>query len=497
MLNESAVMTGFAGLDGLCKAETWAMNIGKVAERPYRLEASFYASDGYLALQAMKNSGFELGTIAEQAVVRWFGPFSRRYVDDPEHGLPFLSSSHMMEARPRNYPLISLKHTQDLQRYIVREGQILVSCSGTIGNVALVTKDLDGWAVSQHAIRVIARDPLDLGPLYCFLQSPLGQFLVKRNTSGSVVPSIYEGDVANLPIPRLPLALRRELTEHILKVSALRVEANRLLGEAEQMLQESLNLPAMETFLSIKDAATDQSSMVFSVRARERIVSRVGYGQARLDATFHDPAAERLRAYLRERGGIRLGELLDEVRNSSLRKRAYVEGAENGVPLMGGKQLTQLRPVPLGFLSRFLTKGLSQEQVSENWILVSCGGTIGRISLVGRHVSRYVFTQDVMRLICDERKAYPGFLFAFLASPYGQIQLMSASYGSVQKKLRPFQIMDLLFWIPSDRGLSVHKVVQAAFRNRAEAMDMENEAFALFLKAIKQGRHATESHWGQ
>jgi type I restriction enzyme S subunit len=105
-----------------------------------------------------------------------------------------------MEARPRNYNLISLKHTKNLEKYIVKDGYILVSCSGTIGNIALVTKDIDGWAVSQHAIRVVVHDINNLGPVYCYLQSPLGQFLVKRSMSGSVMQSIYAADVSYLLI---------------------------------------------------------------------------------------------------------------------------------------------------------------------------------------------------------------------------------------------------------------------------------------------------------
>lgn len=497
MSSKAATLQGFPGLDGLCRAETWGLDVAKLMERPFRLEAGFYGSDGYAAMEAMTRSGFEMTTVGDLARVLWFGPFPRRYVDDPEHGLPFLSSSHMMEARPRDYPLISFKHTPDLERYIVREGQILVSCSGTIGNVALVTKDLDGWAVSQHAIRVIPRDPLNVGVLFCFLQSALGQFLIKRRTSGSVVSSIYQADIADLPIPSFPLGLRKRLSDLILDASRLRVDANALLDRSQVMLVKQAGLPSFATFGRSESLSIDHQATLFALPAAANLSAQKRFGMRRLDVTYHDPAIAKLKAFLHSRGGVRFGDLVQEIRSSALRKRAYVEGAENGVPLLGGKQLMQTRPVPVGFLSRFLTKGLARERVSKGWLLLSSGGTIGRLALVDRHQDRSIFTQDVLRLICNASKTFAGFLYAFLASPYGNTQLIAASYGSVQKKLRDFQVANVLVPLPDDRGESIHQVVDDAFEKRADAIDFENQAVLLFIDAIKQGRQATDAQWGQ
>lgn len=489
---------GFAGLDGLCKAETWGMGVGKVLERPSRMEAVFYASDGYQALQAMLHSEFELSTVGAFARVIWLGPFARKYVNDPAHGTPFLTSSTMMEARPRAAKLVSNKHTGHLPALRVFDGYILVSCSGTIGNVALCTKDVEGWACSQDAIRVVVNDPVDLGPVYCFMQSSLGQFLIERSQTGSVVRHIYEADVANLPIPRLPLALRQELSERVRKVSALRVEANRLLDEAERMVQEQLALaPIGVCEEEVGQGTANQGATVFTVQARERITAKSGYGQVRLDATSFHPAAERLRTHLLERGGVPLGDLLREVRNSNLRKRVYVEDHDCGVPLIGGKQLLMLRPSDLKYLSSVHTKGLGVERVREGWTLVSCGGTVGRVLFVHRNYNDWVMSQHVMRLIPHTGKVHPGFIAAFLSSVYGQIQLRQLSYGSVQKELRDFHFKDMMIALPSDAGLSIHKTVESAYDKRADARALEQGAFDLFMDVIRQGRQATESQWGQ
>lgn len=487
----------FDSLHQWCRAEHGALSSNKLYERPYRMEASFYTSDGYTSLNAMRNSGFTLQKIGDIATVWWFGPFARRYVSDPAYGVPFLSSSNMMEARPKSYNLISKKNTKNLEKYVVKEGDILISRSGTIGNIALVTKDMGGWTVSEHAIRVIVRDAIDLGTVYCFLQSSLGQFLIQRSMSGSVVQSIYEADISNLSIPKFPLRLRQELTKSIKEVSDLRVEANHLLDEAEKMIQQQLELPDIEYFDPLSETQQNHNATIFSVEANDNIIGLNQFGRCRLDATYHEPGAVKIKKFILSKPeGQLLGQLLKDVRNSNLRKRIYVDEPENGVPLLGGKQLTQIRPSDINYLSSSLTRGLKKERVANGWILVSCGGTIGRTFLVHKNYDQYVFTQDVMRLIIEDSKSYSGFVFSYLSSWYGQTQLLQASYGSVQKKLRDFQFRDIAIILPEDKGLSIHEKTLAGFEKRAEALEKENAAFDLFMTAIREGREATEAQWG-
>lgn len=485
------------GLRSLSTAEIWPLEVAKAEEAPRRLEAGFYASEGYQALAAMRHSGFEILDVGTLASILWFGPFARKYVQDPGHGCPFLTSSTMMEARPKAEKLVSIKHTSLLDRLRIHEDYILVSCSGTIGNTVLCTKDVDGWACSQDAIRVIARDDSYLGSIYCYLQSPLGQFLIKKNQTGSVVRHIYEADVSSLPIPRLPKRLRLELTDLVKKASALRVEANRLLDEAEEMVQVQLGLPDIEEFLAARDVPEDHGAAVFTVPVRGRVSGLGKFGRCRLDATAHDPAAVKLRRYILDNeAGLLLGELLEGVRRSSLRKRVFVEDHDYGVPLLGGKQLMQLRPSELRYLSKVHTKSLKSEKLQDGWVVVTCGGTVGRVLLVHKNYDNWVISEDVMRLVTCVGTVYPGFLYAFLASEYGQLQLLQLAYGSVQKKLRDFHFQDLAICLPGDKGESIHSLVVQGFDMRADAMDSENHAFDLFLSAINQGRPKTESEWG-
>jgi type I restriction enzyme S subunit len=185
----------------------------------------------------MERSGFNLIEVGYLADVLWFGPFRRHFVDGPDVGVPFFSSSRMMLAKPDPETYISKALTKNLERLIVTEGTILISCSGTIGNTVPVTKDITGAALTQDAIRVIPRSDLSRGVLYAFLQSEAGQFLLTRGKSGGVVEHLYEADVSGLLIPVLPKALRREMASLLNRACELRTKANQLLDKAHEDVQ--------------------------------------------------------------------------------------------------------------------------------------------------------------------------------------------------------------------------------------------------------------------
>jgi type I restriction enzyme S subunit len=499
MIDESAVSAAFNAAWNLSSAEAFATASTEVTTGLHRLEGAFYGSTGYRSARKLRSSGLTLLSVGQKADVQWFGPFTRTYVESPSCGVPFLSSSDMMEARIVPDRFLSKVLTRSLDRLLVQSGSVLVSRSGTVGNVAMVTADISNMAVSEHAIRVTThRDQDDWrGLVYCLLQCELGQYLLTRNKSGSVIESLYADDVASLPLPRLPRAFRTELTRLIDDSCEMRVKANRRLDEAQEQVRRSCYLPDLKAFDPPQAFGDDSSAEMFVASSKAGLSPDRGFGELRLDATYHEPVALGIsKRILASKGGIELGSLLLGVRNSSLRKRIYVEDAGQGVPLIGGKQLVQWRQLGLKYLSRALTKNLESEKVQNSWTIVSCGGTLGRCQFVHRNFEDCVMSQDVMRVIPDPSKVHPGFIYAFLSSPYGQAQIMQRGYGSVIPRLRDFQFRSIAIRVPDDKGEAVHETVVRAFDLRADARASEDRAINLFEEAIRRGRSYVEAEWG-
>jgi len=470
--------------------ETFTASSKEVNTGAFRLEGAFYGSAGYRALKTMIRAGFAMTTVGQLAGVIWLGPFGRTYVDDPAHGVPFLSSSEMLEAKPDPKNYISKALTRNLDRLIVREGTILVSCSGTIGNVTLWTADLDGMAVSQHAIRVIPKDGLDRGLLYAFLLSEAGQFLVKRNKSGSVVESIYEADVSTLPIPLLPKALRRELTRLVDEACELRAKANGTLREAEEALWRQNYL---ECIPSVSDTET---GFVSSRSALEAMLGETR--QLRLDATFFRPEAIAIRDRIKKcpRWGT-LDSLGAEV---ILLGKTFIPGVHKverdwGIPYFTGKELIRTHLDANTFIASQKASHLDRLTVRRHMVLITCAGTVGRVAYVRGQLEGAAVTHDAIRVISPKGIA-PGYVYAFLSSEAGQLQLQQCAYGSVIPRLHSQHIKSIVMPVPSDGGIAIGDRADVAHDYRTGAAVLEKEAIALFTSAIERGRAYIESEWG-
>lgn len=473
----------------LSEADIFSRPSSAVRQGALRLEAGFYGSYGFRALQAMEMSGFDIGRVGDVAEVRWFGPFSRTYVNDVANGVPFLSSSDMLMAKLEPKNLLSRALTSNLERLLVEEGTILVSCSGTIGNVAICTKDFNGVTVSQHAIRVDSKDDIDLGVLYAFLLSALGQFLITRNKSGSVIESIYAADVASLPIPILPKSLRCGLSDKIQLACDLRVKANTLLDQANKKVLAGI--PGWNPPHQIAESTSFISS---SLRLRG---GRPYKGAIRLDATAHAPSAAEARDRIASTKHDVLTHLVKNILYIGKVYRNFVDDHKQGVPLLSGKDLIELRHRDSKYLSVLDREHIERCKLERGWILISRSGTIGRVAMCHRNFEGYVGSEDILRLIPDPTRIDPYFLAAFLSSPMGQSQIEALIYGSVIQHLSGAQLGSICVPIPNDKGASIGKLVRDAYDCRADAVIAENEAIQLFSNAIASGRDAIEMQWGK
>lgn len=480
-------------LKPLSGADMFARPSSSVLRGALRLEAGFYGSEGYRALLAMEKSGFEIARVGDRAGVKWFGPFSRTYVDDPAAGVPFLSSSEMLAAKlePRNF--LSTALTPNLERLLVEEGTILVSCSGTIGNVAICTREFNGFAISQHAIRIDPREDIDRGPLYAFLLSELGQFLVTRNKSGSVIESIYAADVAGLPLPLLPKALRRELSDSIQRACELRVQANRSLDEAQA---------AMRKFGQFDSEGNSTLAVLELIYARHTDLhtSYEGRPRIRLEATFQAQIANRAASQVRSTGRwAPLRELVTDIPFTgpgSMPGVPKVDPAE-GVPCVTGRDLRLARPRPSYFVTSRNPIVQAKMIPQQGTTLMMCAGTLGATDYVKGNYEEWAVSLDVIRVVPDSAKLHPGYVYAFLSSPLGQSQVLRHKYGSVIPRIHSRQVAETLIPIPTDRGDQIGWLVDEAFDQRYEAVRFESIAVELFMAAIEQGRVSTEQRWGR
>lgn len=181
----------------------------------WRIDASYHASSGMKALrligeweQKVGNYVSTLINICQPNGIFVPGRFRRIYVDDPERGEQWLSPSNILKADLSFPKFISKKLTGNKEMLRVYKDWLLISRSGTIGNMVYVRSDMDGMIGSDDIIRVIVDKRKALpGYVYTFLVSSIGQALIEQKAYGAVISHIEGYHVEDIPIPRLNPAI--------------------------------------------------------------------------------------------------------------------------------------------------------------------------------------------------------------------------------------------------------------------------------------------------
>ena len=174
------------------------------AKRKDRLDATTFSQEARKARDLLKRrlpqgwSTKEVGHLVE----RIFYPsrFKRSYVEE-KYGVPFISGSNITRIKKVGVKHISAQ-TKNLEDYLVREGWILVTRSGTSGIVTFADKSVDGLAVSEHVIRIVPdKRKVDPGYLFAMLSNPALIPILKSGITGSLIDEITPEFLSSLKIP--------------------------------------------------------------------------------------------------------------------------------------------------------------------------------------------------------------------------------------------------------------------------------------------------------
>lgn len=449
----------------------------KVFVGDFRLTAEFFRDN----TSATFRNDLEFVPLNKFASVIGFGPFKRFYIENPEFGVPLISSSEMMEVNPTCEGYISKELHKNYHNYLVEKGWLLVSCSGTLGNVTIVDNRLKGYAVSQHALRVIPKEAKYRGYLYTYLSSEIGQTEVKGKKSGAVIDEIYEDDLLHLKIPVVDELIVENIDELIDKAIILREEANDLLKEANKLFYEYNNLPP----LNIHDANYFDKEKIIQSRL---LKSSDFVGEYRLDAHFYNPIAELAISNIKTLSDRynQLNDVTEKIFYLNRFTRTFVK-KEYGIPYLAGKDIIKIRPSEMSFLSKQETEGLSNYFLEKGWILLTCSGTIGRTCFIWNNYEKFVATHDIIRIVPNSN-IDAGYLNAFLSSEYGYNQIIKYKHGAVIDHITPEQVELVIVPIPPGEKQQeiIGDKVRLAYEKRAEAIRLEDEAQDILKHTLTQ-----------
>lgn len=208
----------------------------------------------------------------------------------------------------------------------------------------------------------------------------------------------------------------------------------------------------------------------------------------RLDAHFYNPMAqlgiENIKKAKTEVKTIE--DVTERVFMCNRFKRTYVD-RNHGLPFPSGKNIIQIRPTDLKYVSVSETKGIDELKLQQGWTLIMRSGTLGRTCLVWKNYENYTATEHIIRVIPNGNQVDPGYLYSFLSSQYGKLQILRYRHGSVIDEITDKQIRKVLIPIPSEEEQKqIGDQVRSAYEKRAEAIRLEDEAQEILMKALTQ-----------
>lgn len=462
--------------------EWCAVSLLDVLSRGKRLEASVFDIEAKKARSLIARGKYPTTTVGGDkglATSYVCGRFKRIWMEKSD--IPIYQPSTIVDIKPAPDGYISKRTKTNIEELRVDRGQVLMTCSGTIGKVSYVSKTLDKKIFSHDLLRITCNTGDDAGYIYTYLKSRTGSLILLTNSYGAVITHIEPEHLATVPIPDAPVEIKKRINGLIVRSFELRDESNELIDLATALLIEELHLPDISVF---RDELNEKQMPVdtFSVKLSDIT--------GRLDASYHVPIVDAITEHLKKHSAevtfIGDKRISKEVILPGRFKRVYVDEGYGRV-FIGGKQLYELDPTNKKYLSNAHhgDRIARQLELHESMTLITCSGTIGKVALVGKHWENWTANQHIIRVIPASNEV-AGYLNIFLASDYGFQLITRFTYGSVVDEIDDNQIRVVPIPLLKDHSVQqkINYLALEANRKRYEAYQLEQEALRVMDKEV-------------
>lgn len=467
----------------LCEdALNWSsVPLSEIVNGGFRLEASYFKIEGKHAREVVNHCKWAKQQLSGS---NGFGyayhrpRFRRIFVGST--GIPIYQPSQINETYPKPGLYISELTDTDIDKLKVKENQILLTCSGTIGNVTLVSKTLDNLVLSHDVIRINLNHNNDIGYIYAFLKTKIGRILITTNNYGAVVQHIEPSHLENILVPNPDAGIKEQIDDLIISSFQLRDESNTLIDDAEALLISEMNLP---TIGELRSASAELNSYTVKLSSTDE----------RLDASYHIPIVDAIIKQLQESASevTRLGDnrISKRIILPGRFKRVYVEEGQGRV-FFGGKQIHELDPSNKKYLSlaRHGERIKGDLALKENTILITRSGTIGKVNIAPKHWEGWVANEHIIRVFPSNNEI-AGYVFCWLNSEYGYELIKRFKYGAVVDEIDDNQVSQIQIPLLKNKEVQqqINNLVLEANKKRYQAYVLEQEALKLVNDLVIYG----------
>lgn len=214
--------------------------------------------------------------------------------------------------------------------------------------------------------------------------------------------------------------------------------------------------------------------------------SAVAASDRRFEATAYLSDGYGLRKAIEARQGWMPIGRVSEVWQPS-RLKGITVAPDRGVPFLAAGQVFEANPTPRKFLSLKQTPDAEKRFVEAGWLLVSCSGEVGKVTVAhSPHVGRLI-THDLLRVQPHEANQ-AGWMYGYMRTSAFRSIAVATHYGHVIKHIEPDHLARMPMVTVNDAlAADFTKAMKKVFAQRDAAHLAEAAAFDAYANALAPG----------
>lgn len=340
---------------------------------------------------------------------------------------------------------------KEMEGFNVKPNDLIISCAGTIGRVAIVPSDARPGIINQALMR-IRPDVSVITPRYLkwFFESPLAKREIFGQVAGTALKNLAAiSEIKKSLIPLPPIVEQRRIAAILDRADAIRRKRQQAIALTEELLRSAF----LEMFGDPEKHEWETSTVEFIAVHRTGSIRTGPFGSQLLHSEFVDEGIA-------------------------------VLGIDNAVQ-------NQFRWAKPRFITPDKYKELQRYTVHPGDVLITIMGTCGRCAIVPDDCPTAINTKHLCCITLDTKKCLPEFLHSyFLMHPYAKRYLEKTVKGAIMDGLNMGIIKQLpVPLVPIDLQLKYssfwHQLFQSEKRIHSAEQEDENLFNSLLQRAFR------------